>query len=112
MGMETRDNDLLKQFMCEQKQEIPDNGFSRRVMHRLPHKENIFASMWATLCIVIGVFLFISFDVFQMIVDLVRKVFISIMQNGSIHIDWKVVLILFCLASIVCIRNAWKHSEI
>ena len=35
--MET-DDKLIRAFFAEQKQEIPDNGFSRRVMNRLPHK--------------------------------------------------------------------------
>ena len=35
------DNDkLLRDFFAENKQEIADNGFSRRVMHHLPDRSN------------------------------------------------------------------------
>ena len=35
------DNDkLLKDFFAENKREIADNGFSRRVMHHLPDRSN------------------------------------------------------------------------
>ncbi len=35
------DNDkLLRDFFAENKQEIADNGFSRRVMHHLPGRSN------------------------------------------------------------------------
>ena len=34
------DNDkLLRDFFAENKQEIADNGFSRRVMHHLPDRK-------------------------------------------------------------------------
>lgn len=35
------DNDkLLRDFFAENKQEIADNGFSRRVMHHLPDRSH------------------------------------------------------------------------
>ena len=34
------DEKLLKDFFTANKQEIADNGFSRRVMHRLPDRSN------------------------------------------------------------------------
>lgn len=36
--MTETDDKLLKQFFSEQKQEVKDNGFSRRVMRNLPTK--------------------------------------------------------------------------
>ena len=41
------DNDkLLKDFFAENKREIADNGFSRRVMHQLPDRSNRLARLW------------------------------------------------------------------
>ena len=41
------DNDkLLKDFFAENKREIADNGFSRRVMHHLPDRSNRLARLW------------------------------------------------------------------
>ena len=42
------DNDkLLRDFFAENKQEIADNGFSRRVMHHLPGRSNRLARIWS-----------------------------------------------------------------
>ena len=41
------DNDkLLRDFFAENKQEIADNGFSRRVMHHLPDRSNRLARIF------------------------------------------------------------------
>ncbi len=37
--METNDDKILKTFFGTKKQEIADNGFSEKLMQRLPHKE-------------------------------------------------------------------------
>ena len=57
--METNDK-MLKQFFGEQKQEIADNGFSRRVMHNLPETADrswivwIFAAIGMAISIYFG----------------------------------------------------------
>lgn len=38
---------LLRDFFAENKQEIADNGFSRRVMHHLPDRSNRLARIWS-----------------------------------------------------------------
>ena len=41
------DNDkLLRDFFTENRQEIADRGFSRRVMHHLPDRSNRLARIW------------------------------------------------------------------
>ena len=44
--MET-DDKLIRAFFAEQKQEIPDNGFSRRVMNRLPCRTSLLIKVWS-----------------------------------------------------------------
>ena len=47
------DNDkLLRDFFAENKQEIADNGFSRRVMHHLPGRSNHLARIWSALSLI------------------------------------------------------------
>jgi hypothetical protein len=112
MDMETTDDDLLKQFMSEQKQEVPDDGFSNRVMHRLPRCERRAVRIWNSIFIVLGIFLFLIFNGFQAIAGLLRNLYISIMQSGSVQVNWKTVLILFCLISITGIYKAWEESDL
>ena len=57
------DNDsLLQQFFSEAvSQQIADNGFTERVMQRLPSRMNWFVRIWNTVCIVLFAVLFVVF---------------------------------------------------
>ena len=57
------DNDrLLQQFFSEAaSQQIEDNGFTERVMQRLPSRMNWFVRTWNTVCIVLFAVLFVVF---------------------------------------------------
>ena len=53
---------LLQQFFSEAaSQQIEDNGFTERVMQRLPSRMNWFVRIWNTVCIVLFAGLFIAF---------------------------------------------------
>ncbi len=53
------DNDkLLRDFFAENKQEIADNGFSRRVMHHLPDRSNRLARIWSAFVMTVAAALF------------------------------------------------------
>ena len=55
------DNDkLLKDFFAENKREIADNGFSRRVMHHLPDRSNRLARLWTVFVMAVGATLFVT----------------------------------------------------
>ena len=56
------DEQLLQQFFTEHKQAIPDQGFTRRVMRRLPLRTLLFEKLWTTLCAVICVVMFFAMD--------------------------------------------------
>lgn len=57
----TGDNDkLLESFFQEAaRQTIEDNGFSQRVMHRLPWRADRLARVWTVFCVALAVALFI-----------------------------------------------------
>ena len=45
----TENNDkLLIDFFAENRQEIPDNGFTRRVMRHLPDRTRRISQVWVT----------------------------------------------------------------
>ena len=58
--MTETDDKLLKQFFGEQKQEIEDNGFSRRVMRNLPGRNHRLVQAWGAACAVVCVILFFT----------------------------------------------------
>lgn len=106
------DDKLLKQFMDANRQEIADNGFSRRVMRRLPCSHNRAAQILNALCAVLSVFLFVAFDGIQSVIELMRNVFVYTIQHvGAINIDIKAVVVLFCLAFFFTVKSAWQHVD-
>lgn len=110
--MKTEDNDILKQFMDASRQEIPDNGFSRRVMRSLPRSHNRAAQLLNAIAVVASVFLFFIFDGLQAVVELLRNLFVYAVQHFQfINIDLKTFIVLFCVASFFTIRMAWQHVD-
>ena len=62
MDMIDKNDLLLQQFFSEAaSQQIEDNGFTERVMQRLPSRMNWFVRIWNTVCIVLFAVLFVVF---------------------------------------------------
>lgn len=53
---------LLQQFFAVNTMEVPDNGFSRRVMRRLPQGARRMNNLWTAICWLGGLVLFLLFD--------------------------------------------------
>lgn len=79
---ETNDK-LLKQFFGEQKQEIEDNGFSRRVMRNLPGRNHRLVRAWGAACAVVCVILFFTLGGLQATISTLREVFVSMVQQSA-----------------------------
>lgn len=85
---------LLKQFFSENKPEIADNGFSRRVMRNLPEdKGNKVYTIWSACCVMVALIVFFTQNSLQLIVDMLRGTFISMMEYGVANLDIKSLLI-------------------
>ena len=80
--MET-DDKLLKQFFSEQKQEIEDRGFSRRVMRNLPGRPSRFGQLWSSFCIAVAMILFFVFGGLHATIGTLREVFVSMVQHST-----------------------------
>ena len=48
--MMENDDKLLTSFFAEHRQEIADNGFSRRVLRHLPDRSRHLAQIWTAFC--------------------------------------------------------------
>jgi hypothetical protein len=60
--MET-DDELLRKFFADNKHEIADNGFSRRVMRRLPaRRTRLLWHVWSAFCCTLALLLFVWLD--------------------------------------------------
>lgn len=99
-----KDDVLLKRLFDQQKKMVvEDNGFSRRIMERLPHR-SIFpwATLWNVLCSGAAIVLFISLDGFRLLWESLHEVFTQMAANNSLlAIDPKVWMVagavLLCL---------------
>ena len=76
--METTNNTdkMLKGFFSEQKQEIPDNGFSEKVIRKLPEQADHSWIVWifAALGMAISIYLGITLGLVQHLLTVVQHV--------------------------------------
>lgn len=99
----TENNDkLLENFFVGQRQEVADNGFTRRVMRRLPHRSNCLAHLWTAGGFTLAAVLFVLLDGVQLVWDTLRETFTTTIENGMMQTDPKslavaVVVLLFLM---------------
>ena len=70
---ETTDDKLLQQFFSDNRKEIEDNGFSRRVMHHLPDRYYRISQLWSLFCFTLAVVLFFVLDGLQLVLGALRE---------------------------------------
>ena len=101
--MTETDDKLLKQFFGEQKQEIEDNGFSRR-NHRL-------VQAWGAACAVVCVILFFTLGGLQATISTLREVFVSmVQQSATTGFDPKSLYIAALVLAFFGARKAWSMA--
>lgn len=91
--MTEMDDKLLKDFFSEHKQEIADNGFSRKVMKSLPDRNLRLLNIWTTCCGALAVILFFGLGGLQAIINVLRETFISMIQHGAENLNIKSLII-------------------
>ena len=82
---ETTDDKLLQQFFSDNRKEIEDNGFSRRVMHHLPNRYYRISQLWSLFCFTLAVV--------QLVLGALRETFTSAIQSGAAELDPKSLII-------------------
>ena len=90
---ETTDDKLLQQFFSDNRKEIEDNGFSRRVMHHLPNRYYRISQWWSLFCFTLAVVLFFVLDGLQLVLGALRETFTSAIQSGAAELDPKSLII-------------------
>ena len=82
--MMENDDKLLTSFFAEHRQEIADNGFSRRVLRHLPDRRRHLAQICTA---------FVSLDGVQLILDTLRETFDTAIRSGASELDPKSLII-------------------
>ena len=102
MVMTENDDKLLENFFAEKRQEVADNGFTRRVMRSLPRRSNRLARLWTAGGFTLAAVLFVLLDGIQLVWDTLRETLTSTLENGMVQTDPKslalaVVVLLFLM---------------
>ena len=111
MDMTEIDDKLLQQFFepARQKQ-IEDNGFTERVMHRLPDKAKALklSNYWTAFCLTIGLILFVVYRGWEPLI--VSLVSLARMVSQNIHpIPFFMVLgMLGCWLIVDLTQRMWR----
>lgn len=92
--MKENDNDkLLRDFFAENNREIADNGFSRRVMRRLPDRSHRLTRIWSAFVMAFAAVLFVWLGGLEAAWETIREVFVSMVQQGATNLDPKSMVI-------------------
>ncbi len=87
----TEDDDkLIQRFMQDNKREVADNGFSRRVIHRLPHRAEWWSNVLTFVCTFLCCVLFCVHDGFGLLLraltDFVSAQSYELLSGGGISL--------------------------
>ncbi|MCD8167510.1 MAG: DUF5056 domain-containing protein [Bacteroides sp.] len=92
--MKEIDDKSLELFFKEHRQEMEDNGFTRRVISRLPERSWKLSRIWVVFCSVIGISLFWYLDGLALLKEFLLDIFVDVAYgNGLAFLDPKSVVI-------------------
>lgn len=97
--MTDKNDDLIRKFMDTGKAEIPDNGFTARVMRNLPDSIVDIARLLNLVSAVLCILLFILFDGFHLLGNALRQALINadlVTVLGQLQWQTWGVIILVC----------------
>ncbi|MGM9780202.1 MAG: DUF5056 domain-containing protein [Prevotella sp.] len=108
--MEDNKDILLNQLFAEAaKTEIADNGFTRKVMRRLPSRAELYNRIWTFACVIVAIFLLTYFKAWNYLLDWAVNV-TCVFHN----IDWLrlvPVIVLLPTASIL-VSSVFAYREL
>lgn len=99
--MKTTDDKLLQHFFTENRQEINDDGFSRRIMSHLPNRYYRISQIWTFCCFTLALVLFVLLDGAKLVLETLRETFTVTIQNNVTELDPKSLII--ALLVVLCL---------
>ena len=109
--MNNTDDQLINKFMQANKREVTDNGFSRRVMRRLPMRAKVVSDVLTYIGIVVSCVLFIVFDGANLIYDAVVPVFQQSSARLIENLNFQTLIPLVAVITYLGIQKAIALSE-
>lgn len=109
--MNNTDDQLINKFMQANKHEVTDNGFSRRVMRRLPMRAKVVSDVLTCIGIIVSCVLFIVFDGASLIYDAVAPVFQQSSARLIENLNFQTLIPLVVVMTYLGIQKAIALSE-
>jgi hypothetical protein len=94
MVMMETDDKLIREFMHSGKAEIADNGFTRRVMHRLPQRSSVVPLVLGVAAFVLLGFVLVWTGVVQDVILLTRDIVVDGLKEGTLFDSLRSLFIL------------------
>ena len=109
MTENNQDERLLEQFFQAARQvELDDDGFTERVMRRLPDRSLRLSRLWTAACIVAGLLLFTLLGGWQSLLTWGLSAMATLPTTGHVAQLW----ICFALATILIIEEILRREHI
>ncbi len=99
------DDILVGKFFEDNRIAVADDGFSRRVMHRLPSRVRIYNVVWTALCLIAGILLFLKYKGWTVIEDIMKKAVSDVMAHDTIMQHSWILAVCAFAAIVVCSYN-------
>lgn len=109
--MNNTDDQLINKFMQANKREIADNGFSRRVMRRLPIRTKFLSDILTAIGIVVSCILFYVFDGASLIYDAIVPVFQQSSARLIENLNFRTLIPIVAVMTYLGVQKAMALSE-
>lgn len=84
---DNKDEILIERFFNENRITIEDNGFSRRVMNRLPDRARRINRLWTAVCAMAAIIFIIKNDFFTMLCGSLKGLAADITTNDTLFVN-------------------------
>lgn len=95
--MQKKDDKLIEEFLTMNIQEIADNGFSQKVMKRLPKENPLWGRIWTIFGLTLTIFLFLKLNGIQIVLNSLLepvKDFLQICPDTNIDLTTLAVIMI------------------
>lgn len=119
MGLGNADEQLIQMFFADHQEEIPDDGFSQRVMNKIPtSKTRCLERWWQVACLVMGVIFIVSTQMVSSLEDslFASKVTAMMLFSKALCSFGELVAqpqqLLMLLAGMVTVLCVWGYNKV
>lgn len=103
--MMENDDNLIKSFLLANKEEIADNGFSRRVIRQLPERAKWLSDVLTAVCTVICCILFFVSNGFSTLLQIINETITAQSYHLISNINFQSLVIITIVLTIIGVQR-------